>query len=278
MKPLKIASSMTAMEYFLSQREAVLIEETDFTDVAAVVLTDLDSKWIKKVCDTKFDIPIFYIRRYPKDPVPESMRETCHVLDGSQEKLKTNSFDIEKAASEYQERVLPPFFDSLLCYMEMHHLKFNCPGHQGGQYFKKHPSGRYLYEFYGENIFLSDVCNADVALGDILIHEGPAAEAVMNAARVYNADKTYFVMNGTSTANTITVNAIVAPGDLVLFDRNNHKSVYTSALIQAGGNPVYLETSRNPFGFIGGIDEHCFNEQYLRQEAEKVDPLSLIHI
>lgn len=272
MKPLKIASSMTAMEYFLSQREAVLIEETDFTDVAAVVLTDLDSKWIKKVCDTKFDIPIFYIRRYPKDPVPESMRQTCHVLDGSQEKLKTNSFDIEKAASEYQERVLPPFFDSLLCYMEMHHLKFNCPGHQGGQYFKKHPSGRYLYEFYGENIFVSDVCNADVALGDILIHEGPAADAVMNAARVYNADKTYFVMNGTSTANTITVNAIVAPGDLVLFDRNNHKSVYTSALIQAGGNPVYLETSRNPFGLIGGIDEHCFEEGYLRREAEKVDP------
>lgn len=273
MKPLKIACTMTAMAYFLSQREAVLMEETDFTDVSAVVLTDLDSKWIDPVCNTKFDIPIFFIKRYQNSNLaPEHLPKIYQLLDGSQENLKMNSFDIEKGASEYQQRVLPPFFESLLCYMEMHNLKFNCPGHQGGQYFKKHPSGRYLYEFYGENIFVSDVCNADVALGDILIHEGPAAAAVMNAARVYNADKTYFVMNGTSTANTITVNAIVAPGDLVLFDRNNHKSVYTSALIQAGGNPVYLETSRNPYGLIGGIDEHCFNEDYLRKEAEKVDP------
>ena len=136
----------------------------------------------------------------------------------------------------------------------------------------KHPAGRYLYEFYGENVFRSDLCNADVALGDLLIHEGPAMEAEMNAARVYNADKTYFVMNGTSTANTITVNALVVPGDLVLFDRNNHKSVYNSVLMQSGGKAVFLETARNPYGFIGGIDEHCFHEDYLRELAAKADP------
>ena len=271
MKSLKVACTMTSMAYISTGRDIVLIEETDFTDVAAVILTDLDTKWIDKVADTKFGIPVFVVMRNGKTMDEKFAEKVYCVLDGTHPDTKNNSHQIEIAADEYQDKVLPPFFKTLANYMEMHNVQFNCPGHQGGQYFRKHPSGRYLYEFYGENIFRTDICNADVALGDLLIHEGPAAEAEINAARVYNADKTYFVMNGTSTANTITVNSVVAPGDLVLFDRNNHKSVYTSALIQSGGNAVYLETARNPFGFIGGIDQHCFNEAYLRGEAGKVD-------
>jgi ornithine decarboxylase len=59
---------------------------------------------------------------------------------------------------------------------------------------------------------------------------------------------------------------------LVLFDRNNHKSNHHGALIQAGATPVYLEAARNPFGFIGGIDAHCFDEKYLRELIAEVDP------
>ncbi|HYE68476.1 MAG TPA: ornithine decarboxylase, partial [Anaerovoracaceae bacterium] len=51
-----------------------------------------------------------------------------------------------------------------------------------------------------------------------------------------------------------------------------HKSVYNAALLQSGGNALYLETARNPYGFIGGIDEHCFHEDYLRERAAKIDP------
>ena len=181
------------------------------------------------------------------------------------------SKELNAAADKYEEEMLPPFFDVLSEYSRRGNLQFACPGHQGGQYFVKHPAGRAMYEFFGENIFKSDICNADVDLGDLLIHEGPAMSAQAYAAKVYNADKTYFVMNGTSTSNSVVINAIVSPGDLVLFDRNNHKSIYNSALVSAAGKPVYLETSRNPFGFIGGIDAHCFNEDYLRSEAAKVD-------
>ena len=143
--------------------------------------------------------------------------------------------EIEAAASQYEEKVLPPFFKTLSKYVEKGNLQFDCPGHQGGQYFRKHPAGRFFYDFYGENVFRSDICNADVELGDLLIHEGPAMDAEEHAAKVYNADKTYFVMNGTSTSNSVVTNAVVAPGDLVLFDRNNHKSIYNSALVQSGG-------------------------------------------
>ena len=181
------------------------------------------------------------------------------------------SKELNKVADKYEEEMLPPFFDVLSEYSRRGNLQFACPGHQGGQYFMKHPAGRAMYEFFGENIFKSDICNADVDLGDLLIHEGPAMSAQTYAAKVYNADKTYFVMNGTSTSNSVVINAIVSPGDLVLFDRNNHKSIYNSALVSNAGKPVYLETSRNPFGFIGGIDAHCFDEKYLREEAAKVD-------
>ena len=127
----------------------------------------------------------------------------------------------------------------------------------------------------GENIFRSDICNADVKLGDLLIHEGAACDAQKYAAQVFNADKTYFVLNGTSSANKVALNAVLSPGDLVLFDRNNHKSNHHGALIQAGATPIYLETARNPFGFIGGIDSHCFEEDYLKSLIKEVAPEKL---
>ncbi len=116
------------------------------------------------------------------------------------------------------------------------------------------------------------MCNADVKLGDLLIHEGSAKHAQKFAAKVFNADKTYFVLNGTSSANKVVTNALLTRGDLVLFDRNNHKSNHHGALIQAGATPVYLEAARNPFGFIGGIDAHCFDEDYLRAQIANVAP------
>lgn len=68
---------------------------------------------------------------------------------------------------------------------------------------------------------------------------------------------------------------MLSPGDLVLFDRNNHKSNHHGALIQAGATPIYLETARNPFGFIGGIDSHCFEEDYLKSLIKEVAPEKL---
>ena len=271
MKSLKIAYIKDVKTYFSTYRSLVLVGDTDYTDIAAVVLTDLDIKFINEIDDTKFGIPIFIITK-DKNKIDNELVEKAYcVLDGNEFNVNSNSKAIETAANEYEEKVLPPFFRTLGDYVELKNLQFDCPGHQGGQYFKKHPAGRYLYEFYSENLFRSDICNADVALGDLLIHEGPAVDAEKNAARVYNADKTYFIMNGTSTANAITINAAVAPGDLVLFDRNNHKSVYNSVLVQSAGNAVYLETARNPFGFIGGIDAHCFDENYLRELAADIN-------
>ena len=165
------------------------------------------------------------------------------------------------------------FFNTLTQYVEMDNSTFACPGHQHGAFFKKAPCRpSVLMTFFGENVFRADMCNADVKLGDLLIHEGSAKHAQKFAAKVFNADKTYFVLNGTSAANKVVTNALLTRGDLVLFDRNNHKSNHHGALIQAGATPVYLEAARNPFGFIGGIDERCFDEHYLRDLIREASP------
>ncbi|WP_380180283.1 ornithine decarboxylase [Kalamiella sp. sgz302252] len=268
MTPLKIAASTTVAIHLQTGREVVTLEKTDFTDVAAVVLSVADSRsgMLALLRHTGFNLPVFIA---PDDAAQtENLPEVTGLLTGEED----DAARLEAAAAEYQARLLPPFFNTLTKYVAMDNSTFACPGHQGGAFFKKHPAGRQFYDFFGENIFRADMCNADVKLGDLLIHEGSAKHAQKFAAKVFNADKTYFVLNGTSSANKVVTNALLTRGDLVLFDRNNHKSNHHGALIQAGATPVYLETARNPFGFIGGIDAHCFDEAWLREQIAEVAP------
>ena len=266
MKTMKIAVSRELVSTVSTHRERVTLDNTDFTDVAAVVITVAEScsGILALLKRTGFQLPVFLFSQEPTN-VPEGV--TAVIAGKAQDFL-----ELESAACRYEENLLPPFFDTLSQYVEMGNSTFACPGHQHGAFFKKHPAGRQFYDFFGENVFRADMCNADVKLGDLLIHEGSAKHAQKFAAKVFNADKTYFVLNGTSAANKVVTNALLTRGDLVLFDRNNHKSNHHGALIQAGATPVYLEAARNPFGFIGGIDDHCFDDGYLRELIRDVAP------
>ncbi|AHW92896.1 ornithine decarboxylase [Enterobacter asburiae] len=266
MKTMKIAVSRELLSTVSTHREKVTLDSTDFTDVAAVVITTAESRSgiLALLKRTGFQLPVFIFSQEPTD-VPDG---ASAVISGKAQEF----LELESAASRYEENLLPPFFDTLSQYVEMGNSTFACPGHQHGAFFKKHPAGRQFYDFFGENVFRADMCNADVKLGDLLIHEGSAKHAQKFAAKVFNADKTYFVLNGTSAANKVVTNALLTRGDLVLFDRNNHKSNHHGALIQAGATPIYLEAARNPFGFIGGIDDHCFDDGYLRELIRETAP------
>ena len=275
MKRLKIAYSEKALEIFgaVPNREIIHTCETDYTDVAAVVITESDADVLKNEMIQAFKIPVLLIKDSDTHVNDDIIGHVYRVIDLNETDHDFYTRQIESAASHYEENVLPPFFKDLEKYVENGYSQFDCPGHQGGAFFRKHPAGRVFYDFFGENVFRADLCNADVAMGDLLIHEGPALTAQKHAARVYNADKTYFVLNGTSTSNKVVLNAVLAPGDIVLFDRNNHKSVDHGALVLAGATPVYLETARNAFGSIGGILEHCFDEDYIRKLVAEKDPV-----
>jgi arginine/lysine/ornithine decarboxylase len=158
---------------------------------------------------------------------------------------------IIREAKSYLEGVQPPFFKALLDYAEDGSY-LALPGHSGGVAFLKSPVGQMYHQFYGENMLRADVCNAVEELGQLLDHNGAIGESERNAARIFNADHCFFVTNGTSTSNKIVWHHTVAPGDVVVVDRNCHKSILHS-IIMTGAIPVFLKPTRNHFGIIGPI-------------------------
>ena len=170
MEHLKIACTEESKIYFSSNRKIVLVENTDYIDAAAVVLTDKDKSLVKEVYNLRLGIPVILLSKDIKEYTKDFLEMLYRLVPIENIDKESLSKEIEEAANEYEEKMLPPFFKTLSGYVERGNLQFNCPGHQGGKYFRKHPAGRYLYEFYGERIFRSDICNADVALGDLLIH------------------------------------------------------------------------------------------------------------
>ena len=165
-----------------------------------------------------------------------------------------------------------PFFGALVDYAEEGNQLWTCPGHNGGVFYSRSPIGRIFMEHLGEAVFRDDLDNSILELGDLLTHEGPALAAQKEAAEIFGAERTYFVLNGTSASNKIVLSALIAEGDLVLFDRNNHKAAHHGALLISGGIPIYLPTGRNAYGLIGPIEPTALDETAIR-EAIRANPL-----
>ena len=273
-KHLKIAFTDSVKPWISSieDRTCIPINETDFTNIGAVVVSASEMDVLDNEQIRSFGIPVIVMVVDPSHTISFDMERIGAVIDVTSTSINDYKGTIEQIVASYEALILPPFFKALSDYVGDNNAQFDCPGHQGGQFFAKHPTGRAFFDFFGEHIFRADLCNADVKLGDLLIHEGYAHDAQAHAAAVYNADKTYFVLNGTSSANKVVLNALLTPGDIILYDRNNHKSICHGGLVMSGATPIYLETARNPFGSIGGILERCFDESYIRNLIGEKDP------
>ncbi len=175
---------------------------------------------------------------------------------------------IIREARAYLESLPPPFFKALTQYAADGSYSWHCPGHSGGVAFLKSPVGQMFHQFFGENMLRADVCNAVDELGQLLDHTGPVAASERNAARIYNCDHLYFVTNGTSTSNKMVWNSTVAPGDVVVVDRNCHKSIL-HAIIMTGAIPVFLMPTRNHFGIIGPIPKSEFAWENIQKKIDR---------
>ena len=206
------------------------------------------------------EIPIFLhgetrtSRHIPNDILRE-LHGFIHMHEDTPEFIARN---IKREANAYLDSLPPPFFRALTHYAADGSYSWHCPGHSGGVAFLKSPVGQMFHQFFGENMLRADVCNAVEELGQLLDHTGPVAASERNAARIFNADHLYFVTNGTSTSNKIVWHSTVAPGDIVVVDRNCHKSVLHS-IMMTGAVPVFLMPTRNNFGIIGPIPKSEFS-------------------
>lgn len=167
---------------------------------------------------------------------------------------------------------LPPFTKALLDFAKEARDDFCTPGHHSGALFEEIPEGRAFVSSLGEGAFTADISDSSSVIGDPSSHEGVSGEAEALAASVYGSDRCFFVLGGTSTSNRIAISALVSEGDLILFDRNNHKSASQAALAAAGGLPVYLASERNESGIIGGLTEETLDPARLREKAAKLSP------
>jgi len=180
---------------------------------------------------------------------------------------------VDFAVERYNEQLLPPYFRVLKKYTDQGAYSWDAPGHMGGVAFLKHPVGMEFHRFFGENIMRSDLGISTSPLGSWLDHIGPAGESERNAARIFGADWTFFVLGGSSTSNQIVGHGVIGQDDVVLVDANCHKSICHSLTV-TGGRPVYFTPTRNGYGMIGLVPLKRFSPEYIRGLIEK-NPLTV---
>ncbi|TWU49058.1 arginine/lysine/ornithine decarboxylase [Rubripirellula reticaptiva] len=215
------------------------------------------------------DIPIFlYGETRTSSHIPNDiLRELhgfIHMFEDTPEFVARH---ILREARAYTDGLAPPFFRALLEYASDGSYSWHCPGHSGGVAFLKSPVGQMFHQFFGENMLRADVCNAVEELGQLLDHTGPIAASERNAARIFNADHCFFVTNGTSTSNKIVWHSCVAADDIVVVDRNCHKSIL-HAIIMTGAIPVFLTPTRNNLGLIGPIPLSEFTPESIQRKID----------
>ncbi|MEW6705030.1 MAG: arginine/lysine/ornithine decarboxylase [Pseudomonadota bacterium] len=224
-------------------------------------------KFIEEIRFRNAEIPIYlYGETRTSEHIPNDvLRELhgfIHMFEDTPEFVARH---IIREAKSYLSSLAPPFFKALMDYAEDGSYSWHCPGHSGGVAFLKSPIGQMFHQFFGENMLRADVCNAVEELGQLLDHSGPVAASERNAARIFNADHCYFVTNGTSTSNKMVWHHNVAPGDVVVVDRNCHKSILHS-IIMTGAIPVFLTPTRNNHGIIGPIPQSEFSRESIQKK------------
>ena len=245
------------------------IDDNEFIEENPEALNSL-RKFVDEIRYRNEEIPIFLhgetrTSRHIPNEILRELNGFIHMYEDTPEFVARY---ILREARTYLDSLPPPFFRALVHYAADGSYSWHCPGHSGGVAFLKSPVGQMFHQFFGENMLRADVCNAVDELGQLLDHTGPVAASERNAARIYNCDHLYFVTNGTSTSNKIVWNSTVAPGDVVVVDRNCHKSVLHS-IIMTGAIPVFLMPTRNHFGIIGPIPKSEFEWENIQKKIQR---------
>ncbi len=243
-------------------------EEIGEEGVESTAIREL-KKFITETRRRNADIPIFLFgetrtSQHIPNEILKELHGFIHMFEDTPEFVARY---IIREATNYLNSLAPPFFKALVHYANDGSYSWHCPGHSGGVAFLKSPVGQMFHQFFGENMLRADVCNAVDELGQLLDHTGPVAASERNAARIFGSDHLFFVTNGTSTSNKIVWHSAVGTDDVVLVDRNCHKSIL-HAIMMTGTVPIFLQPTRNHLGIIGPIPESEFEPASIRRKIE----------
>jgi arginine decarboxylase len=245
------------------------IDDEEFIEENPEALKKL-SQFVEEIRYRNDEIPIFLhgetrTSRHIPNAILKELNGFIHMSEDTPEFVAKH---IVREAKVYLDSLAPPFFRALTHYAGDGSYSWHCPGHSGGVAFLKSPVGQMFHQFFGENMLRADVCNAVEELGQLLDHTGPVEASERNAARIFKSDHCFFVTNGTSTSNKMVWNYNVAPGDVVIVDRNCHKSIL-HAIMMTGAIPIFLMPTRNHFGIIGPIPKEEFSWDRIKEKINQ---------
>ncbi|MBI1924290.1 aminotransferase class I/II-fold pyridoxal phosphate-dependent enzyme [Candidatus Poribacteria bacterium] len=228
--PFKSKNSLEILQPYTSG-----IEDADFeTDVD----TDLGPALGQAIKNLRPELDLFLVIDSGVEDIATRVHQNFRRVFYRQEEHLELHLSIRRGILE---RYDTPFFSALKEYSQRPTGVFHAmPISRGNSIFKSHWI-QDMGHFYGRNIFLAETSATTGGLDSLLQPTGPLKKAQEMAGKVFGAQHTFFVTNGTSTANKIVTQALLQPGDIVLVDRDYHKS-HHYGLVLSGAYPVYLDS------------------------------------
>ncbi len=244
--------------------------EMESSDVSALRL----SRALKRI-RPELDIYLLSDRQVEKlagDPAADAVRRIFYAVE---EPLEMHLAIIEGVQARFET----PFFDNLKKYAARPIGTFHALPIARGKSVFKSDWIRDMGEFYGLNLFLAESSATTGGLDSLLEPTGTIKRSQEMAARAFGADHVFFVTNGTSTSNKMAVQALLAPGDIAVVDRNCHKS-HHYGMVLTGAQPYYVEAfPMAEYSMYGAVPLATIKSALLALRAEgRLDRLKLLDL
>ncbi len=261
------------LQKIFENKESIYVENSkDFfriflnnQNISGIILNNSESikMLVKEIRRRNKKIPIIILKENDTKELDfdilKKIDMTLNIFEDSENFINGR---VSKLTENYLNSIKPVFFGKLMDYVKEYKYAWHTPGHTGGTMFMSNPIGKMMLDFYGENTLRSDLSISVPELGSLLDEEGPVKDAEINSARVFSADKTYYILNGTSSVNQIIWKGRVTKDDLAFVDRNCHKSLNYGMVITEA-TPMYMVPRRNKLGIIGPVKLLEFTKEYI---------------
>jgi arginine decarboxylase len=240
--PLRSVNHLEILQRYLSK-----IDESDYEDALDIERGPLLGNWLSEL---RPELDLYLVTDTAVEDIAGNVTQKFTRIFYQQEDYLDLHLNILRGI---QERYQTPFFTALRKYSQQPTGVFHAMPISRGKSITKSHWIKDMLQFYGMNIFLAETSATSGGLDSLLQPHGPIKKSQELAARAFGAKRTYFVTNGTSTANKIVVQALVKPGDIVLVDRDCHKS-HHYGMVLAGALVCYLDSyPLNDYSMYGAV-------------------------
>lgn len=236
-----------------STADEALAHVTDDGDIQAVLISwtrEISAKLIRDIKAIRIEVPVYVLGDNNAGMQIVHDTEDIESFFFLSDALSDAEGVLGYVLNDVDDRMETPFWTAYRRYIVESNDSWHTPGHSGGTSFRNSPYIRDFYQFYGRSVFAGDLSVSVESLGSLSDSSTVIGRAQAAAAYTFEVKRTFFITNGSSTANKMVLQTLLRRGDKIIVDRNCHKSVHYG-IIQAAAWPVYLSSHYEPsYGFF----------------------------